>query len=353
MLGRADAAADPDVEAPLEQVVEGADLLGELERVVERKEVDERAETDPCRRLRRRREQEPDLRHRVERDHVVLGLEVVGEARVVEVADQLESIPVELPERLTGDLDLVEDAVAHDIVPRVDALSKVSGEGARFTTSTWDAVPAMRRMLPSSAPGDVSRIVWGRTLRGFVDGFVSVLLAQYLTGLGFSPVKVGAIVTGTLVGSAAMTLAFGLTAHRTSLRTLLLIATAMMVATGAGFAAITQFWPLFVVAVLGTMNPSAGDVSVFLPTEQAYVAGMVDAPERPHLFATYNLAAIFAGAVGALLSGLPEVLAHRNGWDVLTAQRAGFVLYAVAAVVIFLIYRRLHDEIPTARRPDR
>ena len=198
-------------------------------------------------------------------------------------------------------------------------------------------------MMPPSAPPDVTRIVWGRTIRGFVDGFVSVLLAQYLTGLGFSPVKVGAIVTGTLIGSAAMTLAFGLTAHRTALRTLLLVATGMMVATGAGFATITAFWPLLVVAALGTLNPSAGDVSVFLPTEQAYVAGMVETEERPHLFAVYNLAAIFAGAIGALLSGLPEVLAHHYGWDVLTAQRAGFVLYAAAAVVIFLIYRRLHD----------
>ena len=84
----------------------------------------------------------------------------------------------------------------------------------------------------------------GSGIRGFADGFVSVLLAQYLTGLGFSPVQVGAIVTGTLLGSAALTLAFGLTAHRTPLRTLLLVATAMMVATGAGFAAVMWFWPL-------------------------------------------------------------------------------------------------------------
>ena len=199
----------------------------------------------------------------------------------------------------------------------------------------------MRRILPESAPPDVTRIVWGRGIRGFADGFVSVLLAQYLTGLGFSPVQVGAVVTGTLIGSAAMTLAFGLTAHRTSLRTLLLAATGIMVATGLGFASVVWFWPLMVIAVLGTLNPSAGDVSVFLPTEQAYVAGVVEAPARPHLFAVYNLVAIFAGAVGALLSGVPEGLAHRNGWDVVTAQRTGFILYALAAVVIFAIYRQL------------
>ena len=54
-----------------------------------------------------------------------------------------------------------------------------------------------------------------------------------------------------------------------------------MAATGIGFAAVVSFWPLLVIAVMGTLNPSAGDVSVFLPTEQAYVAGEVEAPDRP------------------------------------------------------------------------
>jgi MFS family permease len=212
----------------------------------------------------------------------------------------------------------------------------------------------MRRILPVSAPPDVTRVVWGRAIRGFADGYVSVLLAQYLTGLGFSPIEVGAIVTATLLGSAVVTLTFGLTAHRTTLRALLLIGTGVMAATGIGFATITWFWPLLVVAALGTLNPSSGDVSVFLPTEQAYVAGEVPPAERPHLFAVYNLGAIFTGAVGALLSGLPEGMAHRNGWAVVTAQRAGFVLYAVAAVVIFVLYRRLgSDPSPTRVGPGR
>ncbi len=83
---------------------------------------------------------------------------------------------------------------------------------------------AVSSLLPPSISGDASRIVTGRAVRGFADGFVSVLLAQYLTGLGFSPIEVGAIVTGTLVGSAALTLGFGFTAHRFTLRSLLLVA---------------------------------------------------------------------------------------------------------------------------------
>jgi MFS family permease len=202
----------------------------------------------------------------------------------------------------------------------------------------------MARLLPQSSPPDVRRIVAGRTIRGFADGFVSVLLAQYLTGLGFSPVEVGAIVTGTLIGSAVLTLGFGLTTHRFPLRTLLLAATAMMVATGLGFASLIWFWPLLIVAVIGTLNPSAGDVSVFLPTEQALVAGHVTAADRPRLFAIYNLFAIFAGALGAAASIAPEALAHQMDWDVTSTQRASFLLYASAGVVIFFIYRRLHED---------
>jgi MFS family permease len=200
------------------------------------------------------------------------------------------------------------------------------------------------KLLPPSTSPDVRRIVIGRTIRGFADGFVSVLLAQYLTGLGFSPVEVGAIVTGTLIGSAVLTLGFGFTTHRFPLRTLLLAATAMMVATGLGFAGVIWFWPLLLIAVVGTLNPSAGDVSVFLPTEQALVAGHVEAVHRPRLFAVYNLFAIFAGAFGALVSVAPEALAHRMDWNVTDTQRASFLLYAISGAVIFFIYRKLHED---------
>jgi MFS family permease len=195
-----------------------------------------------------------------------------------------------------------------------------------------------------SGTGDVKRVITARTVRAFADGFVSVLLAQYLTGLGFSPVEVGAIVTGTLLGSAALTLGFGLTSHRFALRGLLLAAAVLMTATGIGFATVTWFWPLLIVAVVGTLNPSSGDVSAFLPTEQALVADHVPAPRRAHTYAVYNLMAIFAGAVGALASSIPEAVAQGQGWSVTDTQRASFLLYATAGCVIFAIYLRLRPE---------
>lgn len=113
-----------------------------------------------------------------------------------------------------------------------------------------------------------------------------------------------------------------------------------MAATGVAFVGVTAFWPLLVMAVLGTMNPSAGDVSVFLPSELALLADEVAAPERPRIYARYNVAGAVAAAFGALASGLPD------------RTRPAFVVYVVAAVVVMVLYVGLTERIvPEGARP--
>jgi MFS family permease len=129
----------------------------------------------------------------------------------------------------------------------------------------------------------------------------------------------------------------------------LLAACALMALTGLGFAGVTAFWPLLLIAVVGTLNPSAGDVSVFLPTEQPLVTDTVAPRDRTALFARYNLAGAFAGALGALASGLPVAMARREGWDLATAERSGFVLYALVAVGVAWLYASLSPAVEVDR----
>src|SRR4051812_4409692 len=113
--------------------------------------------------------------------------------------------------------------------------------------------------LEHSEPDEAAwRLLLSRGLRGAIDGTVSVMLAGYLARLGFSPMAVGALVTGTLIGSGVISLGTGFVAHRVSSRRLLLFAACSMVGTGLGFAVLSGFWPLFLVAVVGTLNPSNG-----------------------------------------------------------------------------------------------
>ena len=188
---------------------------------------------------------------------------------------------------------------------------------------------------------DVRRLLWVRGLRAFGDGYVSLLLPLYLITLGLSPFQVGVIATGTLLGSGILTLLVGLHAYRFRYRTLLLMATALMMATGLGFAAVSDFWPLLVIAVVGTLNPSSGDVSVFLPLEQAVLARVVGDRQRTSVFARYSLVGALVGAVGALFAGFPEFLAGAMNIGVKPALQAMFVLYALLGLVSGLIYRKL------------
>ena len=146
-------------------------------------------------------------------------------------------------------------------------------------------------LLPSEATADAGVLLRARGVRAFGDGFVSVLLPLHLTTLGFDGVQIGAVATATLLGSAALTLLVGLVAYRLGRQLLLLRASLLMIATGLGFAVVHDFWPLLVVACVGTLNPSSGDVSVFLPTEQALLPQTVsDRSGRRSLPATASLA---------------------------------------------------------------
>ncbi|MCU0669727.1 MAG: MFS transporter, partial [Myxococcota bacterium] len=76
--------------------------------------------------------------------------------------------------------------------------------------------------------GDEARLVATRGLRGFADGFASVVLIGHLEGLGFSAFETSAIVTATLLGSAAFTLGVGLVGDRFAPRRVLLVSSAVM-----------------------------------------------------------------------------------------------------------------------------
>jgi len=211
----------------------------------------------------------------------------------------------------------------------------------------------VNRWFPQSATRDARLLLSTRALRGLADGAVSVLLPGYLTAIGFSPLRVGAIVFGTLLGSAALTLWVGLATDRLGRRRVLLAACALMLLTGIGFASTTSFWPLFVVAVVGTLNPSAGDVSLFLPVEQAALAEAAEPRDLTAMFALYNVAGAMAGAFGALASGVPAILATRHGWALAPALRSGFVAYSILALIAFTFYRRLSPDVEVERQPVR
>lgn len=195
-------------------------------------------------------------------------------------------------------------------------------------------------------------ILIGRALRAFADGYVAVLLPAYLLALGFGQFEVGVLGTATLAGSALATIAVGSVGHRWPQNRLLRAAALLMTATGAGFAGLASFWPLAIVAFVGTLNPSSGDVSVFLPLEHAQLAAAADREARTSLFARYTLTGSLCAAIGALASGIPAWVAVQTGATLLDALRGMFILYGCIGAIVWLLYRGLADsDGETTRRP--
>lgn len=194
--------------------------------------------------------------------------------------------------------------------------------------------------LPAARP-----LLAARALRAFGDGFISLLLPYYLTLLGYTALQIGLLVTATLLGSGMMTLGIGWIAHNHSSRKLLLAASLLMIATGLATATFTEFWPLLVVAILGTLNPSAGDVTLFSPLEQTLLARATTAQSRTALFARYSLIGALVGALGAQAAALPGLFAGQHQLPVI---RMMFVLYAALGTAALLLYRQLPPEAETA-----
>jgi MFS family permease len=211
----------------------------------------------------------------------------------------------------------------------------------------------MVRVLPPETTADAGVLLVTRGLRAFIDGLVAVVLSSYLVLLGFDSVQVGAIVTATLLGSAALTLLVGLRGHHLRRVVLLQAVAVAMVLTGVGFAVVTTFWALMLVAVVGTLNPSSGDVSVFLPTEQALLPETVSDRQRTALYARYSLIAFVVAAVGSLAAFVPDFISRRTTLSEVDALRGVFVLYALIGVAVLVQYRRLSPAIEPITRVER
>jgi MFS family permease len=196
-------------------------------------------------------------------------------------------------------------------------------------------------LFPPSINANAKRLLIGKALRATADGYVSILLPAYLLQLGLSAFQVGAVTTATLLGSAVLTILTGLITGKFGHRRPFIAASGLMIATGIAFSSLQAFWPLMLVAFIGTLNPSSGDVSIFLPLDHSLLSQSVADRDRTTLFARYSLAGSLLGAVGTLLAGVPPLAVARLGATPLHAMQGMFWLYALIGLCAGLIYYRM------------
>lgn len=195
---------------------------------------------------------------------------------------------------------------------------------------------------------DIVRLYAARAARGFGDGFAVIILPAYLAEAGFDAFQVGIVATAALLGTAAATLAIGHLGARHDLRNLLLIGACVMIGSGLAFPNVEHISAVMLVAFLGTMNPSTGDLGMLVPLEHAMIARTVVDEDRTRAFANYSLIGALATAAGALAAAAPDLLGTL-GLDKIASLKLLFYLYAALGAVSVFLYAGLpHAEMKAA-----
>ena len=178
-----------------------------------------------------------------------------------------------------------------------------------------------------------------RTIRLFCYGFLSVVLALYLSEVGLSERQIGLLFTLTLAGDAGISLWLTTTADRFGRRRTLLAGALLMMGAGLVFILTRNPFALMLAAIIGVISPSGNEIGPFLSVEQAGLTQLVPNERRTQVFAWYNLVGSFATATGALSGGWLVSGLQSGGWSALDAYRvvlSGYALGGLALAVLFL-----------------
>jgi MFS family permease len=187
-----------------------------------------------------------------------------------------------------------------------------------------------------------------RALRSFSFGWLSVILALYLDGRGFSAGEIGAVFTATMVEDALLTMLLSTVAARLGPARVMALTAPLIALGGLMLATADSRWLLLAGAVLGTLSPNGQEAGPFAPMEQALLPGAVRSGAVVRVFGWYNVFAFLPSAAGAAAAGATLGLALRSGLDEVAAERGMLLAYAAVGVALTILYVRLAK---TPRRP--
>ncbi len=199
------------------------------------------------------------------------------------------------------------------------------------------STPGAASMLPKTKP-DITLLFVTRLTRLFAYGFLSVVLALYLTEAGLGAVQIGLLLTLTLAGDAVITLWLTTNADRLGRRRMLVAGAILMILAGVVFLFTRNPLLLTLAAIVGVISPSGNEIGPFLSIEQASLSQLVSDQKRTQVFAWYNLVGSFATAGGALSGGWLAQGLQTNGWSAMASYQLVLAGYALAGLALALCF---------------
>lgn len=190
-----------------------------------------------------------------------------------------------------------------------------------------------------------------RVARMFGYGFLAVVLALYLAARGLDEVRIGLLLTLTLVGDTAISLGMTTRADRFGRRRMLVLGSLLVLGAGLVFIGSGDFLVLLLAATIGVISPSGYEVGPFLAIEQSALSQLVRSERRTGVFAWYNLVGSFATAAGSLAGGGLARLGQHWGMAPLASYRAILLGYALIGLVLAWLFWRLSPAVEVPPTP--
>jgi MFS family permease len=188
-------------------------------------------------------------------------------------------------------------------------------------------------------------------LRSFGVGLMGVVLGIYLARIGFSPLKIGAVLGVGLAGSALATAIVGFTADRIGRKRSLLVLSVLTAAGGLGLATLHVVPLLFALAFMGMLNGTGTERSAAFALDQAVLPGLAPDTRRTWNLAFYNVLIDGGGSLGALGAGLPIFLRHQFGFPLLGGYRLLFLGYSALYLIVAGLYLLLSPAVEVNNSP--
>ena len=204
---------------------------------------------------------------------------------------------------------------------------------------------------------DAAILMISRGVRAFAFSYLGVIFTIYLSQLGYSTVTIGVVVTTAYASAAVLTAVWGYLSDRYGRKNILVLLAALTIVSNLIY--IFSSHLIFIIAAVIIANVGAGGSGAggqgggpMSPVEQALLAEKCSAENRNAVFSANAFVGSMMGALGALLSGLPQHLQESWGWQPIPSYKPLFVLTIFFSIILILAYSRI-DEHHVAKKREK
>lgn len=211
--------------------------------------------------------------------------------------------------------------------------------------------------------GDLERdaliLMTSRGVRAFAFSYLGVIFTIYLSQLGYATVTIGFVVTTAYASAAVLTAVWGYLSDRFGRKRILMLLAALTIVSNVIYLFFSHL--IFIIAAVVIANVGAGGSGAggqgggpMSPVEQALLAEKCSPQNRNKVFSTNAFVGSMMGALGALLSGLPQYLQEAWDWQPIASYKPLFALTIAFSGVLIYAYSRIeehHVPKPREKRP--